>query len=295
MKSTMGKRGRGSRAARDGALVMRWIAAFAACVGCGGPSPSGAAPLGALALDRGAPGVGLPDTGTGAAPAPAPLTIRGVVHGSDGTALAGTMVCLERGISLTPDLIACAASAEDGSFAVPGAPPNASVTLTFYQDGFAPMIHPMLTGAQDIVLGAGDSTMLAAPLTFMGVAADPTKGQVPFVVAPPWGRPLLAVSVTGREFDLGSLFGGPQVAPVYADQSGVPESWATAGVQGGFVNLPQGNYVLHFACASANDEADVSAYYGGSIRPAMGQTDLYVPVRAGYVFAPVVVSCGARP
>jgi hypothetical protein len=295
MDSTNATRRCESRAKRDGALVTPWIAAFAACVGCGGPSPSGAGPLGALGLDAGASGVSLPDTGTGATLAPTPLSIRGFVHRSDGSALADATVCLERGIGLTPDLIMCTTSAEDGSFVVQGARPNASATLTFQRDGFAPMMRPMLTWAQDITLRAGDSTLLAAPLTFMGVAADPMKGQIPFVVRAPGGGALPAVSVTGREFDLGSLFDGPRVAPVYSDGSGAPAAGASAGVGGGFVNLPQGNYVLHFAFASANDIADVSAYYGESTQPAMAQTDVSVPVRAGYVSAPVVVSRGARP
>lgn len=110
------------------------------------------------------------------------VTVQGIVHAADGVPLASVEVCERRSLEGDPD--SCTTSAAGGAFMLAGVPANELVSLTFRRDGFVPMLRSVLTGAQDVRLPESENVLLdaTAPQTFLGIASDPSRGQVAFRV-----------------------------------------------------------------------------------------------------------------
>jgi hypothetical protein len=211
------------------------------------------------------------------------VSIQGHVHAPDGTGLAGADVCA---LGATPSGASpCATSDPEGSFTLSALPANELVSLTFHRDGFVPMLRDVLTDDKDLRLPESENTLLAAtqPASFLGVAADPTKGQIAFLVENTDGNaPPVDVTLTG--FD-----GTP--TPTALSSDGKPSGGVAAGSTGGFANVAPGPYILRVGGASATCLASdlyglpITAYQPSSV------ASLAVSVVAGYVTAPVVISC----
>jgi hypothetical protein len=246
------------------ATVMGLSVAASIWFGCGGTSTGAGA-------------------GTGAEPGDAApvVAVQGYVHAPDGTGLAGADVCILGESSAGP----CAKSDPEGSFTLSALPANELVSVTFNKDGFVPMLRTVLTEEQDLRLPQDENTLMAAtsPQAFLGVTADPAKGQIAFLVKNADGNaPAVDVRLTG--FD-----GEP--TPTALSSDGTPAGSIAAGSGGGFANVSPGEYVLRVAGAFAACTA--SDLYGLPITTYQqsGVATLAVSVVAGYVSAPVVVSC----
>ncbi len=211
------------------------------------------------------------------------IAVQGHVHAPDGTGLAGADVCAlgASASSVGP----CAKSDPEGSFTLSALPANGVVSLTFNKNGFLPMLRTILTEEQDLLLPADENTLIAAtrPQSFLGVTTDPTKGQIAFLVKNADGNaPAVDVTLTG--FD-----GAPTPASLASD--GTPAGSIAAGSGGGFANVAAGEYVLRVGGTSARCTA--SDLYGLPITAYQSSSTaaLAVSVVAGYVSAPIVVSC----
>jgi hypothetical protein len=216
------------------------------------------------------------------------VTVQGLVHAGDGMPLAGVEVCERRSLDGDPD--SCTTSVVGGAFTLAGVPANELVSLTFRKDGFVPMLRSVLTGAQDVRLPESENALLDAtrPPTFLGVASDPSRGQVEFhVESAGEGAPDVVATLT--EVD------GSPVPP--APNGGAQTTSITAaGDIGGFLNVPPGTYVLRIGGASSTCAAKpLSGVPVTSYQPP-GVAALVISVLAGYVTAPLVVSCAtAQP
>jgi hypothetical protein len=211
------------------------------------------------------------------------VAVQGHVHAPDGTRLARADVCAlgTSASSAGP----CAKSDAEGSFTLSPLPANGVVSLTFNKNGFLPMLRTILTEEQDLLLPEDENTLIAAtrPQSFLGVTADPTKGQMAFLVKNADGNaPAVDVTLTG--FD-----GAPTPAALASD--GTPAGSIAAGSGGGFANVTAGEYVLRVGGISATCTA--SDLYGVPIttyQPSSAAA-LALSVVAGYVSAPIIVSC----
>lgn len=221
------------------------------------------------------------------------VSVNGFTHALNGSALGGVNVCLEQGIGLTGGPGPCVTSGHDGSFAVSGAMPNSSATLTFRHASFQPLLHPILTEASDITLEPADSTLLPDTGMFMGIPVDAAKGQVPFEVKPLAPGRVPKVSATATVLDPLFGFNNPALPPVYVDESGSVTAGASAGTAGGFANLTPGLYGLRFDFgAPCTAVAGMNHYTMNSTQGLKsGEAILYVVVRGGYVQVPVDVGC----
>jgi hypothetical protein len=222
------------------------------------------------------------------------VSIRGFVHGADGSVLPGCRICLYGGITVAAeptDPVACTLTAADGSFGVSGAGAHTAVMLTFKKDGFAPALRAIVTQTETITLPASENALLPDPLVFMGKPADPTKGHIAFVAMTNAAEPAPVVSATATGYYVpGGVAGTPEL-PVYFDRNGVPTPQATAGTSGGFVNLDPGLYMVEFSPASGTCAASSGLYgYTGTPDPTLPAA-IFVPVIQGYVSAPVGVQC----
>ena len=211
------------------------------------------------------------------------VTVQGVVHASDGMPIAGVEVCERR--SLDGDVDSCTTSAAGGAFTLAGVPANELVSITFHKDGFVPMLREVLTGAQDVRLPESENALLdaTAPQTFLGIATDPSRGQVEFhVESAGEGAPDVVATLTGVDGSpvLTGPNGGAETTPITA-----------AGDVGGFLNVPPGTYVLRIVGASSACAAKpLSGVPVTSYQPP-GVAALVISVLAGYVTAPLVVLC----
>jgi hypothetical protein len=102
------------------------------------------------------------------------------------------------------------------------------------------------------------------------------------------------VSATAEVLDLLRGF-VPAGAAHYVDPSGAVSVGATAGVAGGFVNLDPGLYAfqLHFAGTACSASAAIAG--DAPSEPAQSTATFYVDIRAGYVLAPILATCGTNP
>ena len=280
MKRTIGGAPSGRVAIRGlSKITLAAVALLVQQTACGGSTISGQIPS-----------EGSPESGDHAQPTS--LTVQGVVRASNGAAVPGAQVCLERGTSASAVMpIDCASSGPSGSFALSDAQAAASATLTFRANGFLPMLYPFSTQwARDVTVPPIDSTLVEDRGTLLGVAIDPAKGQVPFVVTVS-GSPLVP-RVTAISTDVDYLDGaaGPVVPAVFADGNGSAVPGATEGTAGGFLNLSPGTHAMKFESTGAPCIAGL-----GMPGSTPGLTSesllLYTAVRAGYVMAPVVVAC----
>jgi hypothetical protein len=192
---------------------------------------------------------------------------------------------------ILPDPTECVVSAADGSFRVSGAHSRDLVILTFHLDGFAPALRAIATQTEDIALPPNENVLMTSPLLFMGTAADPSKGQISFSATVPGGGAGADVSVTATAFGLLTAFDGPSEKPRYLGRDGATAVGATAGTAGGFVNVPSGLYVVRFDGPSTTCTANTGLYG----YPVTGSQAINVPVLAGYVSAPVGMSCASAP
>jgi hypothetical protein len=239
-----------------------------------------------------APSSGSPATDK--TPEPTILSIRGFTHAADGSVLAGVTVCLEDGISAgaTPgNAIMCAASAADGSFGVSGAAPNSDTMLAFYKDGFAPVLRAISFQTQDITLPAEENVLWPLPLKFLGTPAEATKGHMAFVSMPADTEEAQAVSVTAARFEIFAGGSDQHGHPVYLAPDGSPDPSAISGTAGGFANLTPGIYLVQFHPDSGGWCSPSSGLYGLPSRVYGDQASVLVPVVAGYVSAPIGVTC----
>jgi hypothetical protein len=211
------------------------------------------------------------------------VALQGYVHESSGTEMSGVEVCQEGTPGSAGD--ACVQSGPDGSFIMAAVPANELASLTFHKDGFLPTRRSVLMGDQDVRLPQSDDSMLAAtsPATFLGVAADPTRGHIAFQIANSDGNaPPVDVTLTG--------FDGVEPPPALSSD-GSPAATIAAGAGGGFANVAPGTYVLRVGGASASCTA--SGLYGVPITAEQPSSlaAIAITVVAGYVTSPVVVSC----
>jgi hypothetical protein len=256
------------------------VATFLSAMGCGGAGPSSTSPSETS-----------PVVGTIPPPAATVVSITGFVHASDGTLLPGATVCLQEG--LTKNAASCTTSGSAGTFTLAGAPANGPVILTFQKDGFVPGLRAVDTEAVDLSLPANENTLMPSvdPQTFLGMPADPSKGQITFSVTTPAGQKATDASVRLTRFE--DSYSQP---PVYLDSDGAVAVGATTGSRGGFVNLAAGLYALRFAAASVTCTAS-TGLYGYPVTafqdPSSGEATVLVPVFEGYVTAPVGVSCAS--
>jgi hypothetical protein len=216
------------------------------------------------------------------------IALQGYVHTSDGTTLAGVEVCERRCPDGDDD--SCVMSGPGGSFTLAGVPANELLFLTFLKDGFVPMLRSVLTGAQDLRLPESENALLAAsePRTFLGIAADPVLGHIAFRIEGAGGEtPDLTATLTRVD---GSI--PPPGAS--GDWAAAPRT--AAGGAGGFVNVPPGMYVLRVGGASSTCAADPLYGLPVTMYQPPGVAALVISVLAGYVTAPLVVSCASvRP
>jgi hypothetical protein len=299
-KRVSGERAR-PLAKRDLAVMALSTAALLSAAACGGADASGGGAPATDAPDAVATNTGPPDAGSSSPDAmaqPLSLSIRGLTHGPDGSVLPGVRVCLERGTGVMSDPVVCALSAADGSFDLSGADANSSATLTFRKDGFTPTLRALMTKNADITLPADENALFPDPLTFMGSAADPSKGQIAFSAASLGGN-AEPVSVRATVLDFLTGSGSSSITPVYLDRSGAPAPGASSGTAGGFVNVPPGVYLLEFAYGTASCVPTSGIYSDPSMAASAGSTPgltaIAVPVRAGYVTSPVGLFCVAKP
>ncbi len=150
-------------------IVVGLSIAAAWSVGCGGASGGVGTSAGGGAAAGASAGEPVPT-----------VALQGYVHESSGTDMSGVEVCQEGTPGAAGD--ACAQSGPDGSFTLAAVPANELVSLTFHKDGFLPTRRSVLTGDQDVRLPQSDDSMLPAtsPATFLGVAADATRGHIAF-------------------------------------------------------------------------------------------------------------------
>jgi hypothetical protein len=286
------------------AITTAAVATFLSALGCGGPGPSGASTPSTSPSVPSQSATSTPDAGPSAISTTEPtlLSIGGATHGADGSLLPGVKVCLYRGFSfatdsagpaalILPDPTACTVSAGDGSFRVSGAHFSDLVILTFHGDGFAPTLRAIATQTDDIALPASENVLMTAPLLFMGTPADPSKGQISFSATVPGAGAGADVSVTATAFGLLTGFEGPSEKPRYLGGDGATAVAATSGAAGGFVNVPSGLYSVRFDGSSTTCTAKTGLYG----YPDTGSQAIYVPVLAGYVSAPVGMSCTSAP
>jgi hypothetical protein len=239
-------------------------------MGCGGAGPSdtnssGNAPAAASPME------------TGSIPALPSVSIRGLIHATNGTSLPRVSVCLE-------DSSTCGTSGDDGSFTLSGAPANQFVPVTFRKDGFLSLLRVIQTQTSDVVVEMSELTSPAVPpQTFMGAAIDPDKGNIAFFVVSPDQQPAPGVWVT--------MLGTGASAPTYLGADGSPDLDATEGSTGGFVNVPAGLYLLQFGHPGATCTASDLGGYPLTVGQQAGDVTLIVPVVAGYVTTSVSVSC----
>jgi hypothetical protein len=210
------------------------------------------------------------------------IAVEGYVRASDGTGLGGADICM---FGQSADPGPCAKSDASGAFTLAGLPANELLSLAFDKNGYVPMLRTVLTEEQDVHLPERENTLVAAtqPESFLGVPADPTKGQIAFQVQNADGNaPDVDVALTG--------FDGATV-PAALSSDGTPAGSFAAGSGGGFANLAPGTYVLRVGGAFASCTS--SALYGMPITTSQPSeaAALAVSVAAGYVSAPVVVSC----
>ncbi len=260
-------------------LTVVSVATFLSITGCGGAGPSDRSASESSPADATPPPVG------------PTVSISGFVHASDGTLLPGATVCARS--TDTSAVFASTTSGDEGSFTLSGVPANQQVMVVFRRETFFPSLRAITTGTSDIMLPENENAMLPAvnPQMFLGMTANPTRGQIAFAVTSPSAQAALDVSVTMTGF------GGGSEAPVYFDASGSPAVGAGAGQSGGFVNVPPDYYVLRFGHTGAT--CTVSGLYGYPAteyqNTASGEAVVVVPVLAGYVTSPVDVTCVSAP
>ena len=236
----------------------------------------------ALAFGCGGSGEGASAVGAGLSDAGQVIAVQGYVHAPDGTRLGGADICM---FGPSANSEPCAESDATGAFTLAGLPANELVSLSFKMNGYVPMLRAVLTQEQDLRLPESENTLLAAtqPESFLGVAMDPTKGQIAFQVRNADGNaPNVGVGLTG--------FDGATV-PTALSNDGMPAGSFAAGSGGGFANLAPGTYVLRVSGASASCTS--SPLYGlpvTTFQPSDAAA-VAVSVVAGYVSAPVVVTC----
>jgi hypothetical protein len=259
-------------------ITLATVALVVQQTACGGSTVSG--PI---------PSEGRPEAGANAQPTS--LTVQGVVRAPNGAVVPGAQVCLERGSSTWAVMpIDCSSSGPAGSFALSDAEATESATLTFRADGFLPMLYPFSTQwARNVTVPPIDSTLVEDRGTLLGVAIDPAKGQVPFVVTVS-GSPLVPrVTATSTVLDYLKGFAGPAVPAAFGDENGSAVSGATEGTAGAFLNLSPGIYAMKFE--STGTLCMAGQGMPGSTTGLAESSVFYTSVRAGYVMAPVVVSC----
>jgi hypothetical protein len=99
--------------------------------------------------------------------------------------------------------------------------------------------------------------------------------------------------VTATAFSILTGVGGPSEPAHYANHDGSSAAGATAGIEGGFVNVPSGLYELWFDRASVKCAPNTGIY--GYPETGSRGVGVAVPVLPGYVSAPVGVSCTSAP
>jgi hypothetical protein len=243
------------------------------------------------------------EVGTTMAGDPTSASISGVTHDSNAEALGGVEICLYRAFRfgtdsaeissvILPEATACTTSGANGAFRVSGALADDLLILTFRADGFTPTLRAITMPAKDVAFSPDETILMPAPLTFMGSAAEPGRGQLAFTVTNPGPGPIPSVSVKATPFGILTGFNGP-TEPRYLDQDGSPSANATAGTRGGLVNVPSSLYLLEFTAPSATCNTETGLY--GFKASGPDRVGVYVPVLNGYVSAPVGVSCTAVP
>jgi hypothetical protein len=227
----------------------------------------------------------------GAVSAPAALvSVSGFTHDADGAPLSAVKVCLQAGPTVAMDIGECATSEPDGSFTLHGVPANMLVTIGFEKDGFAPAIRAIQTESSDVQIPADENSLLAesTPPVFAGAPMDPNTGAIEFFVGSEGADAPVAVSLFSIENGVHE--------PVYLGEDGKPQSGATSGSFGGFVNLPAGMYIATFKSPSGSCTTAGSLYgYPMSAYQQPGETGtvvlVEVPVSSGRITTPVGVSC----
>ena len=215
------------------------------------------------------------------------VTIQGTAQASGGGTLAGVAVCLRRDPT-TADGETCTTSDDHGAWKFTGAPSNTWVGVTFVKDGFFPTLRAIETDTTDIDIAPADGELVtsSAMPAVLNAAIDPASGHFLFATAGPG-----LVATTAATVTVGTI-GGPTTTPAYFDASGNPVIGANDGSEGAMANLPPGYYEVTFkgtnvSCANAGQT------YGYPITTyqADGVARLLVPVVAGFLTAPVAVSC----
>jgi hypothetical protein len=215
------------------------------------------------------------------------VTIQGTAQASGGGTLAGVAVCL-RPDPTTADRETCTTSDDHGAWKFTGAPSNAWIGVTFVKDGFFPTLRAIETDTTDIAIAPTDGELVtsSAMPAMLDAAIDPASGHFLFATAAPGLEAATAATVT-----VGTI-GGPTTVPAYFDANGDPVLGASGGAEGAMANLPPGYYEVTFQGADVSC-VNAGQTYGYPITTyqADGVARLLVPVVAGFLTAPVAVTC----
>jgi hypothetical protein len=228
-----------------------------------------------------------------ASPEPGSAAIRGFTRFADGSVLSDVEVCLNGEADMTTgamNKLACTKSAADGSFTISAPLPGDQGTLTFEKDGFEPAIRPIEFLSQDITLPPNENVLTPDPPVFMGERARTDKGQIAFAAIGTDVGPVPEVSVTLWSSPIPTDTAVASV-PMFVSADGEIAPGATAGTRGGFVNVDPGLYTIRFHPLNGVCAVTSGLYaYSASTAPN-GDISIVVPALAGYVTAPVGVSC----
>jgi hypothetical protein len=217
----------------------------------------------------------------------ATVSVSGFTHASDGAPLGGVDVCTRPAHGITSSAVRCVTSGSDGAWEMRGLPPHGQVALTFEKEGFEATLRVFEVGTEDLALPADDIRLAPRSDTFMGVSADPTRGQLEFFIDSDGSdSPRASVSLIDSK--------GKTLTAIYLRDDGAPDSNATAGNHGGFADLPAGEYLLvvHGQC-SASDLYGYPLFENPDVAPDGAVLDALVI--AGHVTTPIRVSCTNTP
>lgn len=220
----------------------------------------------------------------------ATLSVRGVLHGIDGSAISGVTVCL-RVDPLTAGQGPCTTSDGGGAWTIAKVLANARVAITFEKAAFVPTLRAVSTGTGDMAI-PDEEGVLETPEAFVlrtGGSLDGTSGSLAFSTAASGSTQAVAATATLRAID-----GAFDVSPHYDNE---PLD-ASAGTSGIFTRLPDGYYMLMLGDASVPCASSGGLYgYPVTLYAPPGELRVLVPVVAGFVTTPVTAACavGAAP
>lgn len=214
----------------------------------------------------------------------ATLSVRGVLHGIDGSPIAGVTACL-RIDPLTAGQGPCATSDSGGAWSIAKVPANARVAITFEKAAFVPTLRALSTGTGDMTIPDAEGVLETPEALALraGGSLDGTSGLLAFSTALSGATQAVAATATLRAVD-----GAPDAFPRYDNEP----ADASAGTSGIFTRLSDGYYMLMLGDASVPCASSGGLYgYPVTLYAPPGELRVLVPVVAGFLTTPVAAAC----